>query len=257
MFKKLSTQELKLVSALQKKKYRDQYQLFTAESVKVVKETLPYFVLKMLIICNPDEVLSELKLPLNAPYVRYATSKEMARISTLDTAREVVAVYEMPHPRPLRCSVSKGTNLWVALDAVQNPGNLGTIIRLCDWMGVEGLLCGVGTADLYNPKVVQATAGALGSVALYPNIDLTILPQHFDTIIGTRMCDALPLASFSLPQKGANCLLLGNEGHGISSEIQALCTDHLTIPAHHTSTTESLNVGVSAAIILAQLCNNL
>lgn len=249
-FQQLSQKELKLYSSLKMKKYREQYGMFVAEGQKVVEETISFFEV-VAVLSSSEERINDLKHkhPLEDHKVRITGEREMERLSALDKGRDLIAVYNLPETAPL----PENLGLCVALDSVQNPGNMGTIIRLCDWLGVRHLLCGEGCVDIYNPKVVQATAGALGSVVVHENVVLKdVLPQHFKIICGTKM-EGIPIGEATqYNPDNSLCILFGNEGHGISQELQDICTDFYAIPAAPSSTTESLNVGISAAIILSK-----
>ena len=241
----LSNSEQKLIRSLQKKKYRDEERLFVAEGRKVIEPLLPFFGLRLLISQSP--------YPGAAPETwREASDTLLAKLSSLSDPSEEIAVFELPK-RSAPFAPAEG--ITVALDAVQNPGNLGTIIRLCDWLGIRALLLGGGTADPFAPKVVQATAGALGNVSLIPAPDLPGLLRAagFDRIIGASL-SGVPLSQVPRePLPGRTAVLFGNEGHGLSPALSALCTDRILIPAAPTAVGESLNVSVSAAIVLSRL----
>ncbi|MDO4770715.1 RNA methyltransferase [Porphyromonas sp.] len=248
---RLSQKELKLYASLQVKKYRELHHLFIAEGIKVIEETISLFEIEAILVTSEKTLdLLRSNSAFNLQKVRLVDDKEMARLSALDRGKDIITIYKIPDSPQL----SAPQGLYVALDTIQNPGNMGTIIRLCDWLGIRHILCGTGCVDIYNPKVVQATAGALGSVIVHENVDLTdILPRHFKVICGTKM-EGTPLNQIS--QHNPNeptCILFGNEGHGISADLQSICTDFYSIPAAPSSTTDSLNVGISAAIILSKL----
>ncbi len=249
MVRALSQSELKLVASLNRKKQREAHGLFVAEGAKVVKEISGFFELSLLIVSS-EMLLNTLNVP-DKSKVRIADARTFDRISSLECSRDAIAVYRIP-PAVLPSEDLQG--IAVALDAIQNPGNMGTIIRLCDWLGIPHLICGNGCVDIYNNKVIQATAGALGSVKVHEGVDLLdFLPRHFDKIIGTKM-EGLPIKSAPVTNpKERVCILFGNEGHGISEALSRVCTDFYTIPPAPTTTTESLNVGISAAIILSKI----
>jgi len=138
----------------------------------------------------------------------------------------------------------------VALDGIRDPGNLGTIIRLCDWFGIAHVLCSTDTADCFNPKVVQASMGSLAKVHVH-YVDLAqFVRQHNLAVIGTDM-KGINLYEAQMPPKAV--LVMGNEGHGISDEIQALCSQTIRIPNYGTPAAESLNVAMATGIILSEL----
>ena len=154
--------------------------------------------------------------------------------------------------------LAMGDGLWVALDGVQDPGNLGTIIRTCDWFGIHHILCSRETADCYNPKVVQATMGALARVQLHYVDDLPgILRQHKDKgcpIYGTLLDGKNMYEPMAIPDKDKGIIIMGNEGNGISPAVRELVTQPLFIPSYPADmpTSESLNVSIATAIILAE-----
>ena len=241
----VSAREGKLIRSLSVKKYRDETGLFVAEGRKVIEPMLPFFDLQLLISSSPWSQIDPEKQ-------RTATGLELKKLSALTTPASEIALFRVPSSDTL---LSKNDHLIVALDAVQNPGNLGTIIRLCDWLGIRSLILGEGTADPFSPKVVQATAGALGNVNLFKSDGLTdfIRKQAFDQVLGTSL-DGLPVGQMSdLSGKGRTLVLFGNEGHGLSPELKALCTSLILIPSAGTTVSESLNVSISAAILLSRL----
>lgn len=241
-----SERELKLATSLHTKKFRSKEQLFFAEGDKVITELWEEFEPLLLFVTAEDIIPRG-----GEELARVVTEREMKRISLLDTPTSQLAIFRQKKQKELD---SNATKVAVALDALQNPGNLGTIIRLCDWLGVGTLLCGKGTVDVYNPKVIQATAGALGGINIYENVDLEeTLPAHFKKIVGTTM-EGTPYNLF--PKCEANekiVLIFGNEGRGIDPKIQHLCSEMIAIPAAPSTKGESLNVAVSAAIILSRM----
>lgn len=196
--------------------------------------------------------------PVASGVDQYVAKKaDIDRISTLSTPQPIIAAFAIPEtPVP---SVSElSSQLTVALDSVQDPGNLGTIIRLCDWWGVRHLFCSTGTVDCYSPKVVQSSMGALGRVAVHR----VSLPELITELIG---CDVPVCGTFMqgddilhspLPASGA-MLVLGNEGNGISPEIERLVSRRLTIPSFAPADhVESLNVATACAVCLAMFRRN-
>ena len=245
--KPLSAREGKLIRSLSMKKFRDETGLFVAEGKKVIAPLLPFFRIKLLVSSDP---WSE----IDAEKQRAATAPELKKLSALTSPPDEIALFEIPSVGAEELTDSD--KLVVALDAVQNPGNLGTIIRLCDWLGIRSLVLGEGSADPFSPKVVQATAGALGNVNLIQTADLTgfVRNHSFEQIIGTSL-DGLPVGKVSAQpgDNGRTLVLFGNEGHGLSPELKALCTELVLLPSSPTTVSESLNVSISAAILLSRL----
>ena len=258
---------VKQVRSLQQKKFRDETGLFVAEGEKCVSELMKGF--------EPVYLFRE---------GENATSVQIAQMSSLRTPQGVIAVFRqrsIPNPQ------SPITNLTLALDGVQDPGNLGTIIRTCDWFGVHDIFCSLDTADCYNPKVVQATMGALARVRIH-YVDLpawlqslttsqspTTTPQSpmiFGTLLeGRNMYEVLssipnpqsPISNHQSPIPNPqspisnhqfSIIIMGNEGNGISSAVRPLVTHPIRIPSfpQDAETSESLNVSIATAIVLAE-----
>ncbi len=234
----LSKSQLKLISSLQQKKYRTKHGLFVAEGVKVVNEFLNSNYHCKLLFHTDDfsPVTSGVDHELIGP-------RDLQKISTLKSPNKVVGLFEIPEPIAFE---EKG--LIVALDGINDPGNLGTIIRLCDWFGVSQLLCSKDTVDCYNSKVVQASMGSLTRVSLiYQNLEeilsATKLPKY-----GAFM-DGAPVYAENLASEAI--LVMGNEANGISTKIESLLNKRISIPRYGSlQETESLNVASATAILL-------
>ena len=177
--------------------------------------------------------------------LHFITNGELKKITALTTPKDSLAIFKMPKERRV---VLEG--LVVALDDVRDPGNLGTIIRLCDWFGIDTLLCSEETVDAYNPKVVQATMGSLSRVTIvYASLE-KVLSKSTLPIFGTFM-DGNAIYNESLPTEGI--IVMGNEANGISKPIEALINQRIAIPRFgKLQQTESLNVATATAIILSE-----
>lgn len=240
---KITKNQVKLVRSLARKKERDQLGLFVAEGEKCVSELMKTF-----------------RLVLRADATN-ATSLELEQMSSLRTPQGVVAVFRQPEPTPLNLPVLAEKELVLMLDGVQDPGNLGTIIRTADWFGVHHIVCSHETADCWSSKVVQATMGALARVHVHYT-DLLADLSHLSNlsnpslipIYGTLLDGRNLYAKNALPQKHHGIIIMGNEGNGISSALRPLVTHPLFIPPYPTGaeTSESLNVSIATAIILAE-----
>ena len=240
----LSKNQIKLITSLQQKKYRKQEQLFFAEGVKVVQELLhSNFELQELFTTKQD-FLSVSKDKLHA-----ISEAELKKISALATPNSCLAVFKIPKAKEM-----KESGLILALDDVRDPGNLGTIIRLCDWFGIETLLCSEETVDIYNPKVVQATMGSISRVnVVYGDLENFLVKTKL-TVFGTFM-DGKNIYQESLPNDGV--IVMGNEANGISEAVEKLVTDRIAIPRFgDLQITESLNVATATAIILSEFKRN-
>ena len=236
----VSKNQIKLITSLQQKKYRKQEQLFFAEGVKVVQELLhSNFELQDLFTTKQDF----LTVPKNK--VHAISEAELKKISALTTPNTCLAVFKIPKVKEM---FEKG--LIVALDDVRDPGNLGTIIRLCDWFGIETLFCSEESVDIYNPKVVQATMGSISRVnVVYGNLE-TFLSQTKLPVFGTFM-DGNNIYQEELPKEGI--IIMGNEANGISTSVEKLVSERIAIPRFgNLQVTESLNVATATAIILSE-----
>ena len=234
----LTKSQIKLISSLKQKKFRIQHQLFVVEGVKVVQEFLnsDYELVEIFAV---DDHFSQYKQKLTR-----VSAKELSKISGFNTPNKVVATFKIPRPKPINWSA-----LVVALDAVNDPGNLGTIIRLCDWFGIENLICSETTVECFNPKVVQASMGSHTRVNI-TYMDLEKALPLAPNCIGTFM-DGMSIYEQNLPDEGL--LVLGNEANGISQDIEALVDTRLSIPRFgNLKQTESLNVANAAAILLSE-----
>lgn len=233
-----SKNQTKLITSLQQKKYRDQTGFFVAEGPKVIAELLNEGLkLQSFFSTDASQIVAENHF--------HITETELNKISFLKTANTSLAVFEIPKPKPLQDS-----GLMVALDAIRDPGNLGTIIRLCDWFGVQQLICSKDTADCFSPKVVQATMGSLARVQIH----YLSLSEYFEKtnlpIYGGFM-DGKNVYSEKLPKDGI--IVMGNEANGISEEIIQKITHKITIPRFgNLQKTESLNVATATAILLSE-----
>ncbi|MCZ4318094.1 RNA methyltransferase [Aequorivita viscosa] len=234
----VSKSQTKLITSLQQKKYRIQNGLFVAEGPKVITELLNEGLkLQAFFSTNSAEISAENHFQI--------TETELKKISFLKTANTSLAVFEIPKVKPLQ-----DTGLIVALDAIRDPGNLGTIIRLCDWFGVRQLLCSEDTVDCFNPKVVQATMGSLARVSIHYRslsecFKNTTLPIYGGFMEGNN------IYSEKLPKDGI--VVMGNEANGISDEIIQKITHKISIPRFgNIQKTESLNVATATAILLSE-----
>tara|TARA_R110002073_G_scaffold161723_3_gene317371 strand:- start:18365 stop:19087 length:723 start_codon:yes stop_codon:yes gene_type:complete len=235
----LSKSQIKLITSLKQKKYRQQHKLFVAEGKKIILELLQSNLqLHQLYTTTIEfDVLDDL--------VTQISDNELKKISFLKSPNTALAVFRIPDETP-----NDFKKLVVALDEVRDPGNLGTIIRLCDWFGVRDLVCSLATVDCYNPKVVQATMGSITRVNVnYVNLKEVLEAQN-DDIYGAFM-DGENVYETKLSSSGI--LVLGNEANGISDSIEKLVTKRISIPRFgELQATESLNVANAAAILLSE-----
>ena len=237
----LSKNQVKLIQKLHHKKYRNELNLFIVEGKKSINEFLQAGYTPQLLIAT-EAFTTNVPQHLITP----VSKDELRKVSTLQNPDEGLAVFQQPKHKGI---LQEG--VIVALDNVQDPGNLGTIIRLCDWFGVETLLCNTQTVDCYNPKVVQASMGSLTRVAVH-YLDLAAFLTTTALPVYTMDLEGENLYTATFPK---DCILiLGNEANGISSEVRALSNEVITIPhfSKH-QRTESLNVAMAGAIILSEV----
>ncbi len=239
----LSKNQIKNIVRLKHKKHRIKEGLFIAEGIKVINELL-HSNFKLNELYTTESFNSNANLD-NKSNEFLITEQELKKISCLTTPNKALALFQIPHSNPIN-----ENKLIVALDAVRDPGNLGTIIRLCDWFGVSDLICNTETVDAYNPKVVQATMGSITRV----NISYLDLPSFLNktevNIYGAFM-DGDIIYENKLPDKGI--LILGNEANGISKEIEKIVNKRISIPRFGAlRETESLNVATATAILLSE-----
>jgi RNA methyltransferase, TrmH family len=235
----LSKNQIKLITSLKQKKYRLQHQLFVAEGKKTIFELLhSNLQLQQL-------YTTTLEFDVSDDFQTKISENDLNKISFLKTPNTALALFKIPTPQPINFNT-----LVVALDDVRDPGNLGTIIRLCDWFGIKDLICSLDTVDCYNPKVIQATMGSITRVNVsYVNLKEVLLKQNTD-IVGAFM-DGDSVYHKDLPNLGV--LVLGNEANGISKELESIITKRVSIPRFgDVKATESLNVATATAILLSE-----
>ncbi|WHF52218.1 RNA methyltransferase [Chryseobacterium gotjawalense] len=237
----LTAHKKKILQSLDKKKFRQKYNLFLVEGNKTIKEIpTSKFRIKEFFSVNPSE------LSVGNIVATEISPNELQKISFLQHPKDSVAVCELTEELLL-----EETGIQLILDGIQDPGNLGTIIRLADWFGISQIICSEDTVDFYNPKVIQASMGSFLRVNIvYRNLENYLSTTH-QPLIGTDM-EGTDLYDYQFPTQFN--LVLGNEGNGIRPEIENLLTDKITIPRFGKSqSTESLNVAMSAGIILGQI----
>lgn len=246
----LSKNKIKFIHSLERKKTRDGYGLFLAEGNKIVQEALQSgFKIESLICTDqfresiPADISQETELILS-------DKASIKKASLLQAPQDAIAVIKKPSPQ----SNNFTGKLTLAIDFIQDPGNLGTILRIADWFGIETIVCSSNTVDVYNPKVVQASMGAIFRVkTIYTELK-DFLAKEISagtSVFGTFM-EGANIYQQKLPSSGI--LVMGNEGKGISPEIEDQITSRLTIPsfADNGHGSESLNVAVATAICCSE-----
>lgn len=246
----ISKNRIKQIKALDSKKGRKSFNAFLAEGPKVVEEFLGVF--EPLLVVHTPQWKPHLSLSSDTMYVE-VTDEELRKTSLLQHPREVLAIFKQPKRNDQDLSSIAQKELILALDGIQDPGNMGTIIRIADWFGIKHILCSPDSADVYNPKVVQATMGSLARVNIY-EIDLaTFLHDvHHSTPIYGTLLDGNSIYEANIEPHGI--IVLGNEGNGISEVVRSYITHPIRIPSYptHSSTAESLNVAIATAITCAE-----
>jgi len=224
----LTKNQIKFIKSLSLKKYRDESGYFLAEGNKLVADLLPYFDCELLL----------------------AEQGEIDKVSLLKNPQQMLAVFKQPQYQLDFPSLSGKLSL--VLDTVQDPGNLGTIIRIADWFGIENIICSPETADVYNPKTVQATMGALARVKVHYT-DLSVFLEQNKTLpVYGAFLEGENIYAANLTPEGL--IVMGNEGNGISEKIEPFISKRLYIPNYPAGqpTSESLNVAVATAITCAE-----
>lgn len=244
---KLSKNKLRLLLSFTKKKARDEQNLFLAEGNKLVRDLLPYFHCKTIVGTVDFFKKEEIRLESDC-YI--ATKEELERLSLTRSPQAVWALFERKEHN-LNLSELK-EKLSLALDGVQDPGNLGTIIRIADWFGIENIICSSNCVDLYNPKVVQATMGAIARVKIHYTDLVKLMDSVGDLpIYGTFLEGDI---IYETPLYSNGIIVMGNEGNGISEEVKQRITQKLFIPNYPSNrkTSESLNVAVATSIVCSE-----
>ncbi|ALR30258.1 RNA methyltransferase [Chryseobacterium sp. IHB B 17019] len=237
----LTAHTIKILQSLDKKKFRQKYNLFLVEGNKIICELFnSNFKIKEIFSTDPQK-LDRTDIP-----VTHISENELKKISFLQNPKDSVAVCYLETEEQF-----EDQNIQLVLDGIQDPGNLGTIIRLADWFGIEQIICSEDTVDFYNPKVIMASMGSFTRVNLvYTNL-VEYLSNTENVNIGTDM-EGENIYTFKKPEK-IN-LILGNEGNGMRPETEKLLRKSISIPRFGKSqSTESLNVSMAAGIILGQL----
>ena len=243
----LSKNKIKYIRSLELKKNRKEERAFVAEGHKLVGDLLGHFSCRLLVATRS---WMDVHPQVGADEVIEVTQEELTRASLQKTPQDVLAIFEQPD-YPMNPEVIS-QSLCLALDDVQDPGNLGTIIRVADWFGIEHIFCSLGTVDVYNPKTIQATMGALARVKLhYCNLPSLIASLGDVPVYGTFL-DGKNIYGEDLSTYGL--IVMGNEGKGVSQEVADMVNKRLYIPNYppQRETSESLNVAMATGIVCAE-----
>lgn len=239
----LSKNQIKYINRLSQKKFRLQERCFVVEGVKTINELLQSSF-------QLQDLYTTETFNIDAKTENLISESDLKRISFLKTPNKALAVFKIPEAKPINHS-----KLIVALDDVRDPGNLGTIIRLCDWFGIKDLVCSKQTVDCYNPKVLQATMGSITRVNIN-YLDLEVFLNETQSPVFGAFMDGKDVYKMVLPEKGV--LVMGNEANGISDTVEAKIEKRIAIPRFgDLQATESLNVATATAILLSEFRRNL
>lgn len=249
-YQNVSKSKISLVRSLETKKFRTKEGLFAVQGAKSVEEALKTFT--PVFVCatpawtgNPDHIAD---IATDRLYI--ASETQMQRMSSLKNAPEVIAVFPLPEEDTGIPLLDAG-KLYILLDGIQDPGNLGTILRTADWFGIEEIFCSPSTVDIYNPKALMATMGSMARTCIrYMDLESLINANPDMPIYGTLL-DGKDIYNADLTPGGI--IVLGNEGSGLTSKIRNLVTEPLQIPPYHPDRhAESLNVGAAAAVVISE-----
>jgi TrmH family RNA methyltransferase len=242
----ISKSQISYIKSLHQKKNRKEQGLFIVEGLKSIQEFInsDYVVDSVYYTENLMPKLDNLSRNIKSVQI---TEPELSRISVLSTPQSILAVVQIPKQTDLNIKKLESSFL-LALDGVQDPGNLGTIIRTADWFGLNTILCSMDTAEVYNPKVVQASMGSLSRVNIIYT-DLKVLFSQINFPVYGAVLDGKSIYETEFGLQGI--ILLGNEGNGISKDLQEIINYPITIPRYGKA--ESLNVAISASIFCSEL----
>ena len=252
MPEKISKSKLQLIASLKQKKKRSELGLFVVEGMKCFTDTINTF--QPFFIVASDEWIGKNRSIADryGNVIFTASAGDLNRISSLSTAPDIMAVYRIPLQDENEWTKGIDRRLTLVLDEIQDPGNLGTIIRAADWFGVHYIAASPTTVDLYNAKTIQSTMGAISRVKLIYTDLIKLLKQHKNLPVYGTLLDGENIYDAELENHGF--IVFGNEGNGISETIRTQITDSLLIPSYPSgeATSESLNVAMAASITLAE-----
>ncbi|MDA9344077.1 RNA methyltransferase [Algibacter sp.] len=238
----LSKSQIKLITSLKQKKYRQQHGFFVVEGVKTITELLQSNL-------ELQKLYATASFNIDAKDEVIISDSDLKRISFLTTPNKALAIFKIPEPKPI-----DNSGLIVALDSIRDPGNLGTIIRLCDWFGVKELICSKETVDCFNPKVIQATMGSITRVNV-SYMNLVPFLGGIETPVFGAFMEGENVYHKTLSKTGV--LVMGNEANGVSKEVEAVITEKISIPRFgDLQAAESLNVATATAILLSEFSRN-
>jgi len=238
--------QVKYIQSLAHKKHRDEEDVFIAEGPKLINELLNASHTPLVNLFAVRDWIEMNQQGITEKQVVEVSESELERISFLSTPNQVIGIFK----RPSFPEIKIEGKLTLALDNIQDPGNLGTIVRIADWFAVQHVVCSEDSADVFNPKVVQATMGSISRVhVLYTNLE-DFFPAHPGVPVYATSLDGVPITGMSPLQEGI--IVIGNESKGISNELLKMIKHKITIPRKGNA--ESLNAAVATGIILSHVC---
>jgi len=246
----LSKSQIGFIKSLHQKKYRKENEIFIIEGLKSIIEFIPsaYQLHSIYYLAEYRSLLPN--LPSNIKLFE-VNNAELDKISTLHTPQGILALVNFPKKSIFNLADLQN-NFTLVLDGIQDPGNLGTIIRTADWFGFKNIICSLNTVEIYNPKTIQATMGSLCRVNIYEQ-DLPEWLKHIGIPIFGALLEGENSYTINWGKEGL--LILGNEGQGISAEVLKFIQHPVTIP--RIGSAESLNVAISAGILCSEISRNL
>lgn len=248
----LSKARKKLISAMVQKKMRDQHHLFLAEGPKMIADLIEFGLIPRFLV-GTDQWQPPVKVKQSEIETIILPEDEFKKLSLLKTPQHVLGLFTKPEYYLNNNAIFD--SLALALDGIQDPGNMGTIVRLADWFGIAHIICSKDTVDIFNPKVVQASMGAVAKVQVHYT-DLPSFCEEYTSRTGNPVYGAFMNGKnlFNHPLKPKGLIVMGNEGNGIRPDTEKQITEKITIPDFSQSgkVSESLNVGVATAIICAE-----
>lgn len=236
----ISKKDKNFIENLKKKKYREQYNMFIVEGKKAIGEFL-----KSSFSVESIYATQNIWSDVDPKKIKIVSKEELNTISSLKNPDEGVGIFHMKNNNDIIPS-----RITIALDNVRDPGNLGTIIRLCDWYDIKQIVCSQGCVECYNPKVVQSTMGSLSRV----NITYTNLGEYLKSNPCQKLaCTLNGKNIYEEKIEGNAIVVMGNEANGISEDIVELCDQKITIPQMGEQTAQSLNVSIATAIVVSKI----
>ena len=244
----LTKTQVKYIQSLNQKKYRNEDEVFVAEGPKIINELLAAGTVEPVLLFATDQWLQvnkTMSAGLPSMELHEVTLYELEKISFLSTPNQVLGVFRQPL---LTVPTVLKDNIILLLDGIQDPGNFGTLVRIADWFGIQCIVAGSDCADVFNPKIIQATMGSIARVPVTYEDLATFIPRQNIPVYAASLAGR-PLQEFGKIQEGM--LLIGNESRGIKEELLKLAHHRITIPGRGRA--ESLNAGVAAGIILSHV----